>query len=136
MIPNSIKILALTATATRDTLDCVIRGLSLEDPAVIGLPPNQSNIKYTVKRRTSIQQFTQMISDDLMLKRANMPKTIVFCRSLQNCATFFGIIKKQLGKNITDPPDAPYDDIVDFRLVDSFTAVLSTDMREVLLKEF
>jgi len=78
-----------------------------------------------------MQDFTQKIIDDLI-----MPKTIVFCRSLQDCATFFEIIKKRLGKNITDPPHAPYDELVDFRLVDRFTAVLSTETREALLREF
>jgi len=84
-MPSSVKILPLTATATKNTLDCVICSLSLEDPAV---PPNRPNIKYVVKRHTSMQDFTQKIIDDLMSKRVNMPKTIVFCWSLQNCATF------------------------------------------------
>ena len=41
-----------------------------------------------------------------------------------------------MGKNITDPPGALYDGIVDFRLADMFTAVSSQEMREALLKEF
>jgi len=136
LIPTSVKVLALTAMAILDTLDCVICSLSLEDPSLIGLPPNRSNIKYSVKHHTNIEEFTKKIIDDLILKQVNLPKTIVFCQSLQNCATFFGIIKKRLDKNITEPPGVPYDEMMDFCLVDLFTAVLSTKIREALLKEF
>ena len=136
LIPNSVRILALTATATRDTLDCVSHSLSLEDPKIIGLPPNRSNIKYVVERSTGIAEFSKKITDELMSKRISMPKTVVFCRTLQNCATFFSCVKKTMGKNITDPPGALYDGIVHFRLADVFTAVSSPQMREALLKEF
>jgi len=40
------------------------------------------------------------------------------------------------GKNITDPPGALYDGIVDFRLADTFTAVSSQEMRERILQEW
>jgi len=73
LIPTSVKVLALTATAAKDTLDCVACSLSLENPALIGLPSNQRNIKYSVKHHTSIKEFTQRIVDDLTLKRVNLP---------------------------------------------------------------
>jgi len=57
LILSSVKVLALTATATKDTLDCVSHSLSLENPAIIGLPPNQLNIKYTIEYRTGIVEF-------------------------------------------------------------------------------
>jgi len=136
LIPNSVKILALTATATRETLDCVLDSLSLEDPAIIGMPPNRPNIRYTIEHPIGILDFSQKITDELMAKRIEMPKTVVFCRTLQNCANIFNVVKKRLGKNITEPPGALYDGIVHFRLVDVFTAVSSAEMREVLLKEF
>ena len=41
LIPKSVKIMALTATATQDTLDCVVEHLSLENHVIIGLPPNR-----------------------------------------------------------------------------------------------
>jgi len=39
-----------------------------------------------------------------------------------------------MGKNITDPPGALYDGVVQFRLVDVFTSVSSPEMREALLE--
>jgi len=72
----------------------------------------------------------------IVVKRVNMPKTVVLCQTLQNCSTFFSAVKKIMGKNITDPPGALYNGIVHFRLFDVFTAVSSLQMREILLKEF
>jgi len=71
-----------------------------------------------------------------LTKRMEMPKTVVFCRTLQNCATLFNVVKNRMGKSITEPPGALYDGIVHFWLVDVSTAVSSPEMREVLLKQF
>jgi len=68
--------------------------------------------------------------------RIQMPKTVIFCRTLQNCATFFATIKRLLGKNITDPPGALYNGHLECRLVEVFTAVSTPKMREAVLKEF
>jgi len=83
-----VKILALAARATRDTLDCVSHSLSLDDPKIIGLPPNRPNIKYVVERPTSIAEFAKKITDELLSKRIDMPKTVVLCHTLQNCYLF------------------------------------------------
>lgn len=136
LIPKSVNVIALTATATKETLDCVIQHLSMENPVIIGLPPNRLNIKYIVENSTDIPTFCRQITDELILKRAQMPKTVVFCRTLQNCATFFATIKKMMGKNITDPPGAVYNCHLQFRLVEVFTAVSTTEMREAVIKEF
>ena len=44
-------------------------------------------------------------------------------------------IRKLLGKNITEPPGLP-DPILQYRLVDAFTAASDNDMREEILMEF
>ena len=133
LLPKSINILALTATATKETLKCVTSRLSLEDPAVIGLPPDRPNIKYVVKPVVSILELCNQFCDELILKRMDMPKTILFCRSLQHCATFFVTMKRLLGKNLTEPPGIR--PTVGVCLVDVFTSVSTNEMREVLLKE-
>ena len=68
--------------------------------------------------------------------RTNLPKTVIFCRTLQNCATIFATIKKLMGKNIMDPPEVQYNGNLDCRLVEVFTAVSTPHMREAVLKEF
>jgi len=108
LLHKSVKIIALTATATKETLESATQCLTLENPAIVGLPPNRSNIKYVVENNTDVATFCRLIVDELTLKRAQMKKTVVFGRSLQNCATIFATIKKMMGKYVTDPPGATY----------------------------
>lgn len=132
LIPRSVRILALTATATKETLESVKSRLSLQDPAVIGLPPDRVNIKYTVC--PPVKDLCHQLSDELASKRLDTPKTVLFCRSLQHCANIFATIKRLLGKNITEPPESPpnYSNC----LVSVFTSVSTVHMRELLLQEF
>lgn len=108
----------------------------MENPSIIGLPPNRPNIKYVVARRSDMPTFCRQITDELILQPAHMPKTVVFCRSLQNCATFFATIKNMKGKYITDPPGAEYYGSLQFRLVEVFTSVSTKEIPEAVLKEF
>lgn len=108
----------------------------MEDPSIIGLPPDRVNIKYIIESGIDIPTFCRQMTDDLILKRSQMEKTVVFCRSLQNSATIFATIKKMLGTYITDPPGAMYNGTLQFRLVEIFTSVSTTEMREAVLKEF
>ena len=134
LIPRSVKVLALTATATKDTLESVISRLSLQDPAIIGLPPDRINIKYIVKECPSMKDLCHQLSEELSSKRSRTPKTVLFCRSLQHCANIFATIKRIMGENITEPPGTPphYSNC----LISVFTSVSTTHMRELLLQEF
>ena len=49
LLPTNINVMALTATATKATLDCVIARLGMQNPVVIGLAPDRPNIKLTVE---------------------------------------------------------------------------------------
>jgi len=107
LLPQSVRILALTAAATKETLESVKTRLSLQDPAITGLPPDRINIKYIVKKCPAMRDLCHQLSDELTSKRSQTPKTVLFCRSLQHCANIFATIKRLLGKNVTEPPEAP-----------------------------
>ena len=134
LISKSVKILAVTATATKETLDSVTVRLSMENPVLIGLPPDRINIKYIVQPCPSISEFCSQITGELVFKRAQTPKTVIFCRSLQHCADMFAMMKRMLGSNITEPPGTEAD--LQVRLIDVFTSVSTTEMREMVLKVF
>lgn len=61
-------------------------------------------------------------------------KTVVFCRTLKQCAEMC-ITMKKLGIYITEPPGLP-NNLLQFRLIDVFTAASDVDMRESILAEF
>ena len=82
LILQSVRILALTATATKETLDSVRNRLSLQDPIIIGLPPDRTNIKYNVKDCPSMKDLCQQLSDELLLKRAKNCIVLSFTAAL------------------------------------------------------
>ena len=134
IIPRNVNLLALTATATQETLDVVTDRLSLKEPVVIGLQPDKDNIKYLVKPCPSVGDICSALADELVIERSNMPKTVLFCRTLKHCAKIYKTIRRKLGRNITDPAGLP--NLLGVRVVDLFTAAPKPEMRELVLKEF
>jgi len=134
ILPKSVNVLALTATATKQTVDCVVERLSMKEPAIIGANVGRGNIKYIVKPRIAQTELCALLSDELLTSRASTPNTVVFCWTLLSCGNIYGNLKKQLGSNITEPPGLP--NLVEFRLINLFTAATTSRMREKILTEF
>ena len=78
LLPDKVNILVLTATATRNTLECVTSRLAMDKPTVIGLPPDRPNIRLSVQPWPSINILCKQLADELKEKRSSTPKTIVF----------------------------------------------------------
>ena len=127
--------MALTATATQETLKCVENRLDLKDVALIGLYSGRPNIKYIVKPSVKVEDLAAMLTSELVELRSNTPKTVVFCRSLLQCVNLLVALKRLLKDNITEPPGMPATDIR-YRLIDVFTSGSTTEMRELILQEF
>ena len=127
--------MALTATATKDTLDCVISRLGMENPVIIGLPPDRSNVKLTVKPCPDVLALCKALVKELMEKRVEATKTVIFCKTLKLCGELCITMKKMLGIHITEPPGLP-DSLLKFRLIDVFTAASDVRMREAIVTEF
>ena len=134
LISGSVKVLALTATATKETLESDKSHLSMEHPTLFELSPDRANIKFIVEPCPDIRELCRQLTDELMAKRTATPKTIVFCHSLQHCANIFALVKRILDRNITEPPGITGD--LQTRIVDVFTSVSTTTMMEMLLKEY
>ena len=121
--------MALTATATEQTDDTVKKQLAMDNPVLVGLNAERSNIKYIVK-----PTLEENIASELVFHRTNMPKTVIFCQTLRECAEVFSLIKAKLGRNITEPPGLA--NILELRLLTLFTGVTTSELREAILNEF
>ena len=106
----------------------------MQDPAIIGLPPDRPNIKLSVKPCPSIASYVNGWQRNCWRTAPQLQKQC-FCRSLSHCANMCMLMRKLLGQNITEPPGLP-DNMVEYRLVDVFTAASNTEMREEVLAEF
>ena len=49
LLPKFVNMMALTAIVTKEILSCVVERLSMESLEVVGMPPNQENIKFVLK---------------------------------------------------------------------------------------
>lgn len=77
LMPIEVKVMALTATATCETLNVVIQRLSMENPTLISMPPNRDNIVYRVDSKTDIDCLTTSICSELTAKGDTFPKTVI-----------------------------------------------------------
>ena len=126
--------MALTATATKETLEVVKSRLSLVNPVLIGLSPNRPNIKLYVKKCKDLQLFCQQLSDDLKKKRLNHPKTVVFCRNYEDCANLYGHLVEHMGEDKTEPPGYP--NLLKHRMFIMYTRASTDSMKEKVMTAF
>ena len=86
LLPSKVSVLALTATGIQQTLKCVISHTAMQDPYIIGLPPDRPNIRLSVQPCPRIP----MASKGIARKRHT---AVVFCRSLCHCANMCIMIR-------------------------------------------
>jgi len=135
ILPSQVSVLALTATATRETYKCVEDHLELRNVVLVGKPSDRINIKYIVKPFIKVDELSLMLTNEILKLQTNMPKTVVFCPTLLQCANLLATLKQHLGDNITKPPGMPITDIK-YRVVDVFTSGSTPEMREIILQEY
>lgn len=87
-----------------------------------------------VKPPIKTVELVEVLCEKLKATRTAMPKTVLFCTTLQQVADIYSLIIKCLGSNITEPPGTL--NVLRFRLVDMFTAGSTSITRERVLEEF
>jgi len=128
LIPSTVSIMALTATATSETL-CVVRcRLSMDKPTLIALPPCRDNIKYQVHSKIDADDFTTSLCREFASKRTSFPKTVIYVRLYSDCTSVYMLLKHKMGIAFTELPGYP--NLSGFQLVDIFTEVLTTEKRK------
>ncbi|XP_065917561.1 ATP-dependent DNA helicase Q1-like [Dysidea avara] len=124
LIPTSVNIMALTATATSEVLKVVTERLSLDNPLIIGLSPSQSHIFYNAEKLPDIANYCRdlELSAKLKIKRLSFPTMLIFCRSYADCGTMYHILEVLMGPHFTEPYGSPAK-FHCFRLVDIFELI-------------
>lgn len=98
-----MNILALTATATRDTINTMLEVLMLKLPFVIYESPDKPNIAYSVLyigKDKSVEHCFKWLSDELIELGTNTTRTIIYCQTIKQCTVIYTTIKAMLGKNL------------------------------------
>ena len=88
--PDHVRMMALTATATKNTRISICHKLGMIRPFVIAKPPNRVNIKYIIATPlcTLEDTFTPLV-ENLRTSRLNFERTIIYGRSYDACSSIY-----------------------------------------------
>ena len=126
--------MALTATATKETLRVVSERLSLTSPVIIGCPPNCTNITYILQQMPSVNEFCTLIASEMSCLRIEYPKSVIFCQRYSDVSAIYFSLRKQLKSHITFPPNYPI--MNKFILVNMYTRASTNKNKEQILSSF
>jgi ATP-dependent DNA helicase RecQ len=133
--PSDVNFMALTATASPNTRKEIIRTLGMRKPVMIIKCPDKSNIIYSVEiKKGEVEAVFETIVEELMEKRTKLPKTIIFCRSYNDCSRIYLFFKTRLKENISEP--IGYPNVAKLRLVEMFTACNTARIKNSILTSF
>ncbi len=86
LVHTHVNVLALTATATQETLQVVSQCLSLKDVVVVALPPDRPNIMYEVQPLQTLEEFSTSLSTETSTRdysvQVNLSTQVARSRSL------------------------------------------------------
>ena len=107
LVPKSVVLMALTATATSKLHTQVSQTLGMNDELVVPVSPCKANVMYAVSAFTTIPETFSPMVEKLRVERLIFPKTIIYCRRCKDCANLYIFFRHKLGFKFTNPPSSP-----------------------------
>ncbi len=96
LIPPSVNMMALTATATQSDRLSISHVLGLKNPFVLAKCPTKTKLMYSVTSFESVGVTFKKFVAMLKQEKINFPKTIIYARSFDMCAKIFIFLQDQL----------------------------------------
>ena len=78
LLPTTVKVMALTATANQVSRTKTIESLRMETPKLIYKSPHKKNIFYCVRQKPAIEEVVYTLSRALEELKSPMLRTIIF----------------------------------------------------------
>ncbi len=135
IVPESVCLMTLTATATFSTRRFIIKNLCMKNPAIVYAPPIKNNIIFFVseKPKGGIPEVFQPIAAKLAKER-DMGRVIIFCRSYPDAILIHSYLITALGQSCTEPKGSP--NYVNYRVADLYSHCTHPSVKNKLLKQF
>lgn len=134
LIPSGVKLMALTATATKTSRKEIMKSLAMFDSVVVATTPDKPNIKYFVSEKTDFDSMFKHTIEQIRLKSVECPRGIIFCSTIIGCSDVYKFFKRRLGSAMTHPAGSP--DVSKFRLVDMFCSCTQEDVKSNIVESF
>lgn len=134
LLPASVKVIALTATARTAVTKSVLRIIGLHKPLILTISPCKKNIMYAVRSFKSIPVTFGPLLEKLRKERQAFPRTVIYCQHLEECADLWLYFKSNLKNELTEPIGAP--NLSRFRLVEMLHCCNTPDLKAQILESF
>lgn len=134
LVPKSVNIMALTATATVQLRKDISGIIGLQNALVVAISPFRQNIIYSVKDFVSVHQTFLPLVEAILNRGLQVPKTIIYCRRMDDCSELYSYFRCKLKENFTFPIGTP--DLPRFRMVDMFTSCIEPEIKNTILEHF
>ena len=134
IIPETVRVMALTATATTSSRRSIITILRMVHPEIISVSLNKPNIKYAVKVNThSLKETFAPLVEEFRHQRRAMDRTIIFCRTYDQCSRIYMYMADRMAREMMDPIGVCRD-LPQFRMLDMYTACTHPTVKETILQ--
>ena len=98
MVPRTIPVVALTATATASTRSAIVKLLGLNPPAIVIKSPRRENIKYVVMKteEKGIVKTFKWKLEEVHERGKQAERLIVYCRTKAQCNRLYATFEHEL----------------------------------------
>ena len=135
LIPSNIQLMALTATATKQSRQTICHTLGMKKPVVVSQSPNKPNIFYELHSKSgSLEETLAPLVEELRRERNLMDRVLIFCQKYDDVTHIYHFFLSRLGKEALHPVGAP--NLVRFRLVDMYTACTHPAVKDAIVASF
>ena len=136
IIPANVNLMALTATASKTLRTKVMKTLGMRNATVVSMSPDKRNIRYIVKRVSTLEECFGPLADKLVHKQNQMDKILIFCRTIDDCSKLYFYLKRKLlaAGSFTFPSGSP--DLSKYRRVEMFHSCTESNVKEHIISSF
>ena len=134
ILPPSVHVMALTATATCTLRTSIIKTLGMIDLFILSQSPHKENIYLSVVDFTSIKKNFLPLAKELWDKGQLADRTIIYCQRLNECADVFTFFKSYLEPKYLISTEVQ--DHTKYRLVDMYTSCNYAHVKSAIIDAF
>eukprot|EP00731_Ephydatia_muelleri_P014115 Em0007g1425a len=130
-MPPGVPMLATTATVTVRMREYIIEKLDMGGCFIVSESPNKPNICYEVTRKKTIEEDFECIIRDVAANKVKAQRVVVYCQSLDMCASLYAHFLHVLQDASYYPSDAEH--ISDNRLFAMFHSCTDEHNKRVVM---
>ena len=134
LIPPTVHVIAMTATATTHITKRIIDILGMNSPVIVAETPDKLHVRYWVKEEGTIIDVFEPLALKLRKQHKKMQGVIIYCRHCEECSFIYQFFHSYLRAEVTEPIGMP--NLVRFRLVDMYTSITQQDVQNTIIKSF